>query len=308
MRKEDLARDCSKRETPVIGEHNLNLLHGYIRHMPSLSTTAAKVLEICNSPNTSPHELNRVISLDPVITGHVLKLVNSAYCSLAEKVNSLTRAIILVGLNTVTNLALSTAVLEKLGGKDSFQALAMNDFWTHSLCVGVTAKSIAASKGIPAAKHEEFFVAGLLHDLGKIPLNKYFANAYARTLELARSEPRPLNCAENTILGIDHCVVGKMIADKWQLSGMMKDALLFHHNPAEVEGENREFVMIMALANVYANSVQVGSSGDPPPSETTKNDLIAEVGMSWKDLLALHDHVISEIEKAKVFLQVIAKG
>ncbi len=308
MRKGDLARDCSTREPPVIGEHNLNVLQGYIRHMPSLSTTAAKVLEICNSPNTSPHELNRVISLDPVITGHVLRLVNSAYCSLPEKVNSLTRAIILVGLNTVTNLALSTAVLDKLGGKDSFQALSMNDFWTHSLCVGVTAKSIAACKGIPAAKHEEFFVVGLLHDLGKIPLNKYFAGAYARSLEMARSESIPLNCAELAILGIDHCSVGKMIADKWQLSAMMKDALLFHHNPSEVEGENREFVMIVALANAYANSAQVGSSGDPPPADTTRNDLIEQVGMSWNDLSALHDHVISEIEKAKVFLQAIERG
>ncbi len=308
MRKGDLARDCSTREPPVIGEHNLNVLQGYIRHMPSLSTTAAKVLEICNSPNTSPHELNRVISLDPVITGHVLRLVNSAYCSLPEKVNSLTRAIILVGLNTVTNLALSTAVLDKLGGKDSFQALSMNDFWTHSLCVGVTAKSIAACKGIPAAKHEEFFVVGLLHDLGKIPLNKYFAGAYARSLEMARSESIPLNCAELAILGIDHCAVGKMIADKWQLSAMMKDALLFHHNPYEVEGENREFVMIVALANAYANSAQVGSSGDPPPADTTRNDLIEQVGMSWNDLSALHDHVISEIEKAKVFLQAIERG
>ncbi len=308
MRKGDLARDCSTREPPVIGEHNLNVLQGYIRHMPSLSTTAAKVLEICNSPNTSPHELNRVISLDPVITGHVLRLVNSAYCSLPEKVNSLTRAIILVGLNTVTNLALSTAVLDKLGGKDSFQALSMNDFWTHSLCVGVTAKSIAACKGIPAAKREEFFVVGLLHDLGKIPLNKYFAGAYARSLEMARSESIPLNCAELAILGIDHCSVGKMIADKWQLSAMMKDALLFHHNPSEVEGENREFVMIVALANAYANSAQVGSSGDPPPADTTRNDLIEQVGMSWNDLSALHDHVISEIEKAKVFLQAIERG
>jgi hypothetical protein len=99
-----------------------------------------------------------------------------------------------------------------------------------------------------------------------------------------------------------------MIADKWQLSGMMKDALLFHHNPGEVEGDHREFVMIMALANVYANTAQVGSSGDPPPSDTTRNDLLEEIGMSWGDLAALHDHVISEIEKAKVFLQVIEKG
>ena len=161
-------------------EVRLRAIQNYISKMPSLSTTVTKVMEICNKPDTSPNDLNRVISLDPVLTGQVLKLVNSAYYSLPNQVTSLTRAIIMVGLNTVKNLALSAAVLQNLGSKESFQALSMEDFWTHSITVGVTAKRLAAAKRIPVAEREEYFVAGLLHDLGKIPLNNRFPGEYKK--------------------------------------------------------------------------------------------------------------------------------
>ena len=84
----------------------------FIRRMPSLSTTVGKVLEICSRTDASPNELNKVISLDPVLTGQVLKLINSAYYSLVSKVTSLTRAITMLGMNTVKNMALSTAIIQ----------------------------------------------------------------------------------------------------------------------------------------------------------------------------------------------------
>ena len=90
---------------PLTNEQRFKLVQRYIDKMPSLSTTVTKVLEICNKPNTSPNDLNRVISLDPVLTGQVLKLINSAYYSLPNQITSLTRAIIMLGLNTVKNLA-----------------------------------------------------------------------------------------------------------------------------------------------------------------------------------------------------------
>ena len=126
-------------------------IQDYIDRMPSLSTTVTKVLEVCNSPNASANDLNRVISLDPVLTGHVLKLINSAYYSLPNQISSLARAIIMLGLNTVKNLALSTAVIGALGKKSSFTTLPMDAFWAHSICVGVTAKAMAVARNVPSS-------------------------------------------------------------------------------------------------------------------------------------------------------------
>ncbi|MDR0496536.1 MAG: HDOD domain-containing protein, partial [Treponema sp.] len=85
-------------------------LKDFIKNMPSLPTSVTKVMEICNNPQTSPADLNQVISLDPVLMGRVLKLINSAYYGLGQQVKSLARAIIMLGMNTVKNLALSSAV------------------------------------------------------------------------------------------------------------------------------------------------------------------------------------------------------
>ena len=272
--------------------------------MPSLSTTVTKVLEICNQPNTSPNDLNRVISLDPVLTGQVLKLINSAYYGLPTNITSLTRAIIMLGLNTVKNLALSTAVLGSIGGKESFQALSMDDFWTHSICVGVTAKSIALANGVPAMESEEYFVAGMLHDLGKVPLNGRFPKDYVEALGLVDSGHCPLDSAENTIFDLDHSLVGELIAEKWQLNENMNNALCHHHAPEEATDGNRQLIFTVALANLFANMEKIGSSGDLYPQEDVLDDLLEEVGADWTTLSQMVDQVMEDIEKAKIFLQV----
>ncbi|GAG47522.1 unnamed protein product, partial [marine sediment metagenome] len=112
-------------------QHNPHLqqIQTYITRLPSLSTTTAKVLETCNNPEASPNNLNRVISLDLVLTGQVLKLINSSYYSLRHPVSSLTRAIIMLGINTVKNLVLSFAILQQMRNQRTFPALCVEDFW-----------------------------------------------------------------------------------------------------------------------------------------------------------------------------------
>ncbi|MEW6218425.1 MAG: HDOD domain-containing protein [Thermodesulfobacteriota bacterium] len=276
--------------------------------MPSLSTTVTRVLEICNNPTTSPNDLNRVISLDPVLTGQVLKLINSAYYSLPNQVTSLTRAIIMLGLNTVKNLALSTAVLHSLGGARSFQALTMDEFWTHSIGVGVLAKAMAAALGVPAAEREEYFVAGLLHDLGKIPMNNRFAAEYGQAVQLARLEQGALLRAELTILGLEHCQVGGLIADKWQLSVPLRGSLRHHHDPAQADQAARPLVAVVGLANLYINAFEIGSAADPHPDPYLLTDLLGQVGVTWSQLTDLHPTVLAQIDNAKIFLRIAQRG
>ena len=116
-------------------EARLRKIRKFVNKMPSLSTTVSKVLEICSRPDTAPNDLNKVISLDPVLTGQVLKLINSAYYSLVNKVTSLTRAIIMLGLNTVKNLALSTAIIRSVGQTKKSKVLPIQKFWAHSIWV-----------------------------------------------------------------------------------------------------------------------------------------------------------------------------
>jgi putative nucleotidyltransferase with HDIG domain len=272
----------------------------FIKKMPSLSTTVGKVLEICSRTDASPNELNKVISLDPVLTGQLLKLINSAYYSLLNKITSLTRAITMLGMNTVKNMALSTAIIRSVSSSKKSKVLPTSQFWQHSIGVGVSAKLLATVSGVPVAEREEMFVAGLLHDLGKVP----FGDEYIDVLNLARKEQRPLIDVERELMGIDHQEVGMMIAEKWKLNTVINSCIGDHHDACEaVEGCRRQ-VALVALANMYVNIHDIGYAGDPFPNVGDIEALLEITGLSWQDYSAIGDDVENEIEKAQIFLHV----
>jgi len=274
----------------------------YVVGMPSLPTTVSKVLEVCNNPKTSPIDLDRVIQLDPVLMGRVLKLINSAYYGLGNQVTSLVRAIIMLGLNTVKNLALSSAVLGNVSSKTDFHALNSDAFWRHSLCVGVTAKLIAKERGIDPKTLEEYFAAGLLHDIGKIPLNNTLADEYVRAMALADREHISIVQAERRELGIDHCEAGALIAEAWKLSGAIADTVRSHHDIEAYEGENGDVLRTVAVADYFANREGIGFSGNRYPDKVPP-EVFDLLGIKKGLLTDLEEPVNAEIEKAKVFLK-----
>ena len=278
----------------------LDNIRVFVDKMPSLSTTVSKVLEICSRTDTSPNDLNKVISLDPVLTGQVLKLINSAYYSLINKVTSLTRAIIMLGLNTVKNLALSTAIIRCVGQAKKSKALPIKEFWAHSIAVGVMAKLLAVERGLPPAEREEYFVAGLLHDLGKIP----FGDEYTDVLAQANREQQPLVQLEKQSLEIDHEEIGEMIASKWKLNAVITDAICHHHTPELADPAHQTLVATVALADFYVCLFDIGYAGNRYPDVSQLELLLDLCGLHWADVVRLSAAVDEEIKKAEIFLQV----
>jgi len=286
----------------------LKKIKAYIVKMPSLTTTLVKVLETCNDPLASANDLKRVISLDPVLTGRVLRLLNSAYFSLDKPVSSLTRAIIMLGVNTVKNLALSFTILCNLNGRSSCQLFTIDDFWRHSLCVGVVAKSMAVVKGLPVAGQEEYFVAGLLHDLGKLPLYMQLPTEYYRVCENIHGDQNALYQNEAKFLGVDHGAVGNLIAEKWHLGSTLVESISYHHNPCDGSDKNREFVSTVELANQLSLQLSIGNAGDLFVDQHKIMVLLRELSVGAKMLADIQDTVPCEIERAKFFLEVVRGG
>ena len=280
--------------------NKLEKIRLFVDKMPSLSTTVSKVLEICSRPDTVPNDLNRVIALDPVLAGQVLKLINSAYYSLMNKVTSLTRAIIMLGLNTVKNLALSTAIIRSVSQAKKSRALPIRAFWAHSIAVGVMAKLLAAGRGLSLAEREEYFVAGLLHDLGKIPIGDEYTEVLAR-VETAQN---PLVTVEQQVLGLDHEEVGAMIATKWKLNAVLTDAICHHHTPELAAAAHRDLVATVALADFYVCLFDIGDAGNRYPDPSRLESLLAQCLLAWDDLVDLAASVEAEIRKAEIFLQI----
>lgn len=286
-------------------EGRLKKIQDYIDRMPSLSTTVPKVMKVCNDPETSANDLNRVISLDPVLTGRVLKLINSAYYSLPGQVTSLTRAIIMLGQNTVKNLVLSTAVLGIIG-KDRHVSLPMGQFWSHCLATGIMAKNIASLEGVQSGNQEEYFVGGLLHDLGKLPISKCFKKEYRQVMELAYLQPCSLLRAEEMVLGFTHQDSGRMLAEKWGFYPGMAYCLSNHHDLCFEEEESAPVLLrSVAAANLFSNIFEIGSAGDDCLEVVDVQNILAHSGVSWKSLSEFVGHVPNEIESARSFLDVV---
>jgi putative nucleotidyltransferase with HDIG domain len=286
-----------------VSEQHLEIIHNYVDKMPSLSTTVTKVLEVCDQPNVSANDLNKIISLDPILTGNVLKLINSAYYALPNQISSLTRAIIVLGINTVKNLALSTAILSRMKESDQ-SSFSMDAFWMHSICVGVTARAIATELQIPANQREEYFLAGLLHDLGKIPMAHCFADDYDVCLTMAYEQQISLHEAETSTFSFNHQHCGSIIASKWKLGDSIIETMKYHHQPEKSNQAHKLLISSVAIADLYANIFNIGSAGNHFEAEEQIAILFKQNPLSWETLVSLHESIQEAIEKASIFLKI----
>ena len=273
----------------------------HIDRMPSLSPTVAKIMQVANDPTSSANDLNKVISLDPVLAAKVLKLVNSAYFGFSDKVTSTVRALVVLGLNTIKNLALSTAALETMSMKGQ-SALNMDEFWRHVLGTGVTAKLIARKIGVGKNFLEDYFLAGLMHDMGKIVLNRLNPVGYKKVITVCAEKGVDLQLVESRVFGINHGEIGSLLAEKWGLQSSLREAMAFHHTPDLASEENRKLVLAVYIANAFTKVHQVGFGGNTYVQELGDEGWSA-LGMTPEALQEMSGFLIEGVDRASVFLQ-----
>lgn len=287
----------------MIDERTNVRINRFIQNMPPLPVTVSKILEITKDPNVTAQTLNEVISYDPVLTGRILKLINSAYYSLPNQITSIVRAIIMLGINTVKNLALSTSIVNTVNKKENFNALDMDGFWRHSICVGTIAKTFAAKQGVNPKLQEEYFVAGLLHDIGKVPINSQIPDKYIAAMNLSIQQKCSLIEAETKVFGINHSTIGEIIAKQWKLNPTLLETILYHHDYKMSNEKIRKFVATIALANIITNKAGIGFSGNKFP-EAQEKDIFQIINLTWDDIDDAEETAEEAIKKAEIFLQI----
>jgi putative nucleotidyltransferase with HDIG domain len=191
--------------------------------------------------------------------------------------------------------------MSNLPSKKDLKGLDMEGFWRHSLCVGVSSKILAQKRGIDSKLPEEYFAAGLLHDIGKIPLNAILSKQYMLTVSSADRERISLYCSEEKNLGVNHCASGAAIVAAWKLDGSVGDSIIYHHNCMEYSGGFMDVLYSVAVSNWFASAADIGFSGDRWP-EPPDPSVWAALNVSQEIFDEIEPVVNSEIEKAKVFL------
>lgn len=271
-----------------------------IDSMPSLSPVVHKINEVANNVKSSAQDLTDLIQLDPVLTAKVTRMVNSAYFGLPQEVKSLKQAVVLLGLNTIKNVAISSAFLGRsyLKGSDVLDG---EDFWKHSLGVAVASKMIARRLGVEEKFIEEYFIAGLIHDIGKILMNNSFPDEMRKILEISAAKNMPITDIEKNVLGLSHEEIGIAIGKKWKFENNLLYAVGRHHQPA-LQGSSAIFSMVVAVADTFVKILKVGFSGNhritPVPDEVWKI-----LNLDEESVFATLADIGKEIDKAKLFLK-----
>jgi HD-like signal output (HDOD) protein len=166
----------------------------------------------------------------------------------------------------------------------------------------VAAKAIAKKRGVDIKQLEEYFAAGLLHDIGKIPLSAVLANDYMLAVSSSDRDRLSLVRVEDRNLGINHSAAGAMIVKAWKLEGAVGDAIMYHHSHTDYDDSHRDLLYTIILANRFALDTEIGFSGDMHPEKLGPSIWeFLNTGPEIFDEIA--PGVNSEIEKAKVFLK-----
>lgn len=271
--------------------------------MPALSPIVAKLRELAASLDPSPRDLVQVILLDPVLAARVIQLVNSSFYGLASKVKTLAQAVVLLGMNTVKSLAVSTAVMGAAFLRERGSPLDPEEFWRHCLAVALGAKLLAKRKGVGPDQLESYFLAGLFHDLGKVVLIRAAPDKYKLAVERAQATGEPLGDKEQALVGCSHGQAGGELARRWQLDPAYVAAIERHH-AADGGGADDPVVGLVLLANdLSKRRVGLGDAGNPrldPRAEA----LAAEHALDATAQEAVLQALPAEMEKAADFLKI----
>ncbi len=226
---------------------------------PTLPTVYSKLLEVMADPNSSVNDVASVISYDMAATVKILKTVNSTMYGLNKKIDSLSDAILQIGYKEIKNLVIALSVIDMFSDLKSTSHFNLVDFWKHSIATGIISRYIAIKAGVK--KIENFFLAGLLHDIGKIVLFKAINKEYIETLRMASLQDKFLVEAENEILGTNHCKIGEYITRNWNLPESISRSI-FYHEKGESDIPNDKITYCIHLSNIIAGILDFGKSGN----------------------------------------------
>ncbi|MCX6645391.1 MAG: HDOD domain-containing protein, partial [bacterium] len=222
-----------------------------VKELPTLPDVVFKVNELVNDKNTSSADLERVISRDQAIAAKVLKLVNSSFYGLPRRVDTLSRAIPLLGFSTVRNLVMTVSIFDLL----TMGSFDVKQFWQHAFGTSIAARAIAIADNLPDA--ETHSLAGLLHDIGKVLMMQCFPKEYQAVLDMMEAKGCNFLQAEKKLYPTNHCLIGSAVADKWGFPVNLKAVIEHHHNP-EPAGDLADFVAVTTSANILAHPDEEG--------------------------------------------------
>lgn len=234
------------------------VLYG-VEDFPTLPTIYTALTSVLENANSTPADASNVISRDQSAAMKILKVANSSMYGFRGRIDSVTQAIFYIGFEEVRNLIIAISILDifkKTSLNENFNPV---DLWKHSIATGIISRQLGFY--IKARNLENFFIAGIIHDIGKLLFVRNLAEEYNKAIIHAIDKQISIRDSEAELMGITHTVAGELIAEKWKLPSSIKNAIRHHHTGSS-DGSPDILTACVHIANTAARMFGLGESGD----------------------------------------------
>jgi putative nucleotidyltransferase with HDIG domain len=265
------------------------------RSLGSYGPVLQEIEHALQSPQCNLSTIGDAIQKDPDLTARLLRLANSPFFGFANRLSTVAEAVSLLGIQQIEDMIVASSVLEQFKGVPD-NLVSKYSFWRHSLAVGITARLLAMERRLP--KPDKFFVAGLLHDVGRLVLLSQAAEWAQAVFELYQGEKILLREAEKRILGYDHQEIAAELLQSWSYPAALVQAVAFHHTPDSSVAKLD--AAVVHLADHLVNAMGIGSSGEqfvPPLDDKAWALLGLEIENLAKIVEAVDEQILA-VEEA----------
>ncbi len=244
-----------------------------LKDLPTLPVSILKIIEEVENPDSTAQSLTSAISMDQSISSTILRLVNSAYYGHRREVASIPQAVVILGYQMVKNMALGVSMFQTQP-VDGQKSIDRGSLWSHSVAVATCAGGIASDKKVSAKiNRDEAFLAGLLHDIGKVVFDTCFPDEYRQVLKMVSDKGGWIGDAERHVMGLDHARAGFHLASKWNFPEPVCEAIRCHHDFNKLSIGENHISAIIHVGDYCARQIKLGSGGDMSQAPFDKSAL-----------------------------------
>lgn len=271
-------------------------LSAAVEKMPAFPKSVQRILELSRDINCPPKELVMVIEKDPVMTMKLLRILNSAYYSFPSQITSVNQSVVYLGLNTIKNMAMAFAAMGVLPQKNA-AGFDIQRYLLHSLTTASLTRLLCQKFGHDDIDPADCYIAGLLHDFGKVVFAQFMPEEFKDALALSGEQATSLHVAEQKIIGADHSLVGAMLVEKWQFPKSLTDTIRHHHS--EISPENT-IQSCLFVADQISKKLSMGNGGNLVVEEMSPA-LVEYFGGDMDSIIARLGDLSKIVEEAQSF-------
>lgn len=281
-------------------------LESVIHFIPPIPVIIVELLQALDDENSNMNNIARIIAKDPSMSMNVLKVANSAFYRLTHKVATVDHAVKMLGVKEIGMICVSCGAYQALKPPANIGTFDLKEFWKHSVATGIIARHIC--KEISIGEKNTLYFGGLLHDIGKIVLDRFAHDVYRIVIDVTHEECIPMIEAEKKIIGESHETIGGLIMEKWKFPQLLADMARHHHSLASCPETSLASVAVCALADQMARVRYFNFGGDMSGillEETEAFRVLSSINPSMADIdvfkfmcdLEIVNDEIAEMEK-----------